>query len=231
MRRIAPTLCLAALLAPHPALAQFRAERDGARAPRVDALAPPEDPSPGAGLASDSPDGRPAWTLDLLLPLYFDSNPEKRPRRARGTGEATPEPRMGWSTRLTRVPVQLSVLGDMSNDRFCRASAADADIVYLRVRAPYDSGEDDQEPKPFLDIQPTRAFAPGFASCLESRLDVDVGFTVRPNLDRSLRRRPRSPFTSAIALPVFGSRQRSNRRAFDSDQWGVGPVVRTSWCF
>ncbi|MCU0887038.1 MAG: hypothetical protein MUC64_03300 [Rubritepida sp.] len=326
MRRIARLLCLAALMAPQPALAQSRAERaeraerDGARAARVDALAPPEDPSPGAGLAPDSPDGRPAWTMDLLLPVYFNSNPEKLPRRARGTGEATPELRVGWSTRLARLPVQLSALADVSNDRFGRASAADADIVYLRFRAQYDTGEDDQEFKPFLDIQPTREFAPGFASRLESRLDVDAGFTVQANLDRALRRLPRSPdssaatfvtlglnasvqrrwrspFTSsvalianpsltltlapnlgvslelevtrrifdevpegrrrdwlvtpvltlewapriegwppaagqpAIALQVFGSRQRSNRRAFDHDQWGAGPVLRTSWRF
>jgi len=74
---------------------------DGARASRLDALAPPEDPSPAAGLTPDSPQDAPAWTVDLLAPLYFNSNGGESPRRGAPSLEATPVFRIGWSRRAT----------------------------------------------------------------------------------------------------------------------------------
>ncbi|MBK1660793.1 hypothetical protein [Paracraurococcus ruber] len=222
----AALLALALALPPdRPAETQSRRQARATRAAsvasrqaRTDALAPPEDPAAGIGLAPGMapPPGAPRppeFSADLLLPFLWNTDAEQA-IRGRPSPELTPEARLTWTRRLEAQPIRLSALLDASSDRFMRAQDADADLLYGRLRAQYESGQDDQEWQPFASYVPTYSFAPTYARRVDTWHDVALGASRSWNWDAALRRLPPGPDTDSAAawsVNVNGALQRRQR--------------------
>ncbi len=217
------------LVPPPPAEArsrQVRAKRAASvasRQARTDAIAPPEDPAGGFGLgtsapppAANAPPEAPplAWSIDLLLPALWNSDPEQT---AGGipSPEFTPEARLTWNRRLDSAPVRLSAVADASTDRFTRARDADADLLYGRLRAQYESGTDDQEWQPFVSYVPTLTFAPFYARRTDTWHDFALGAAKSWEWDGGLGRVPRGEDTEAAATWTFAVNFAAQRRERD----------------
>ena len=178
-----------------------RAARASLRTSRIDALLPPEESRAAPRQLGDTT-SPPAWTLDLLAPFFFNSNPATLEGSPHPGWETHPGVRLGWTRRSeVLVPLRWDALVDSSADRFRRSALADADTLLGRLRVQYESGRDDQEWQPFLSFQPARDYTPGLRQRLETRHDLAAGASVQLNLDRDLRRLP--PMADSAAATVW----------------------------
>ena len=166
-----------------------RASRAGLRNSRIDAVLPPEESRAPPPLPGQPAPVRLGFTLDLLVPLFLNSNPATLAGRPDADFEAHPGLRLGWTGRARApVPLRLDALVDTSTDRFRRTVQADADTLLGRLRLQYESGRNDQELQPFVSFQSVRDFRPGFAGRLETRHDLAAGASIRWNFGRDGRR-------------------------------------------
>ena len=201
-----------------PQVRAKRAASVASRQARTDALAPPEDPANGFGIAPPMPGAPaaapPAFSADLLIPFFWNSDPEQA---ALGTPspEVTPEGRLTWSRKLEAAPLRLSALADASTDRFMRARDADADLLYGRLRAQYESGADDQEWQPFASYVPTLTFAPFYARRVDTWHDLALGAAKSWEWDGGWHRVPRGADTGAQAAWTFAVNGAGQRRERD----------------
>ncbi|MDO9710819.1 hypothetical protein [Paracraurococcus lichenis] len=238
--RLAALSALALLLLPPPPaearthsrqLRATRAASVASRQARADALAPPEDPSNGVGIAPTAPvpaEATPApWSLDLLLPLLWNSDAEQAASGI-ASPELTPEGRLTWSRRLEAHPVRLSALLDASTDRFVRARDADADLLYGRLRAQYESGADDQEWQPFLSYVPTFTFAPTYARRLDTWHDLALGASKSWEWDGALHRVAPGADTDSQAAWSVAVNGAVQRRARDGGPPSVALLLNPS---
>lgn len=204
-----------------------RAARAGLRNSRIDALLPPEDPRAAPAAPGQA---APPFTLDVLAPFFFNSNPASLEGSPHPGWETHPEIRLGWTRRTEAVlPLRWDALIDTAADRFRRGAEANADTLLGRLRVQRDTGRDDQELQPFLSFQPARDYAPGFRHRLETRHDLAAGVSTQWNFDAGGRRVARDRDTGPAtvwSLSVNGSLQRRYAAPFP-DSWAfvVNPGV------
>jgi hypothetical protein len=184
------------------------------RQARTDALAIPEDPIDAVGIAPPQPGAPPPFSIDLLLPALWNSNPAQA-SQGLPSPELTPGARLGWTQRLGGQPIRLSAMADLSADRFSRMREADADLLYGRLRAQYESGVDDQEFQPFASYVPTLSFAPAFARRTDTWHDLAFGAAKAWNWDAGLRRLAADPDSEAAAIWTFALNGAAQRRERD----------------
>lgn len=240
-RLILASAALIGLLLPEPADAQSR--RPGARsradirASRTNALAPPEQPAAGAGIAPVDPADAPSaadpvpdtfFALDLLAPLLFNSNAEQFRTRGTAALEATPEARLGFSRRYPGVPMRLGAVADASTDRFGRVPRADTDQVFARLRAQFESGTNDQQAQPFLVWQPTFIDTHSDPRLRETRHDLAIGIDKQFNFGAGWRRVPPSPDSSGETVWSLGINASLQRRWRQPEPGSLALLVNPS---
>ena len=184
------------------------------RQARTDALAIPEDPVDAVGIAPPQPVPPPPYSIDLLLPALWNSNPAQA-SQGLPSPELTPGGRLGWTRLLDAQPIRLSAVADLSADRFAHMRPADADLLYGRLRAQYESGTDDQEWQAFASYVPTLSFAPMFARRTDTWHDLNLGAAKAWNWDAGLRRVAPGPDTEAAAVWTFALNGTAQRRERD----------------
>ncbi len=226
----------AAARGPRNRVAAVRSRSD-VRAARSDALAPPEQPAAGAGLAPASPADAPTsadpepdtyFALDLLAPALFNSNAEQLRNEGTGALENNPEARLSWSRRFPGVPVRLGAVADASSDRFGRVRQADVDQVYARLRAQFETGLDDQQYQPFLSWQPTFLDNHTDPRLRETRHDLAVGLDKQFNFDAGFRRLAALPDTSGATIWSFGINAALQRRWRQPEPGSLALLVNPS---
>jgi hypothetical protein len=191
-----------------------RAAAIATRQARTDALAIPEDPADAVGIAPPRPGAPPPFSIDVLLPALWNSNPAQA-SQGLPSPEVTPGARLGWTQRLDAQPIRLSAVADLSADRFSHMREADADLLYGRLRAQYESGADDQEWQPFASYTPTLSFTPAFARRTDTWHDLAFGAAKAWKWDAALRRVPPGPDTEAAAIWTFALNGAAQRRERD----------------
>jgi hypothetical protein len=204
-----------------------RAASIATRQARTDALAIPEDPVDAVGIAPPGPDGAPPFSIDLLLPALWNSNPAQA-SQGLPSPELTPGARLGWTRLLDTQPIRLSAMADLSADRFSHMREANADLLYARLRAQYESGADDQEWQPFASYVPTLSFAPAFARRTDTWHDLGFGAAKAWNWDAALRRLAAGPDTEAAAIWTFALNGAAQRRERDGGPASSAVLVNPS---
>jgi hypothetical protein len=122
----------------------------------------------------EQPVPAPQFTLNALVPLVFNSNPEFRSSGGPQSFDASPVARLGWATQLGELPLRFSGAAGLEFERY--PNAGDADIDYLRTsaRLQYTPG-DSQDFSPFFSYVPRQDFDPTLSNNFATRQDLNLG--------------------------------------------------------
>jgi hypothetical protein len=187
------TLAGRLLILPIPALAQGVAgdSASDAQSARLDALtATPNRQTPvsqdnaiatAPGLEQQTP--RPQITVNLLAPIFFNSNAEAVGSGGTATAEGSPVVRMSMAGQLANLPIRLTASVSTEWDRFASASSVDFDKLRTSLRAQYVDADNDQAYSPFVAFVPRLDFDPTFATRFATRYDLDFGVNKVFNFD------------------------------------------------
>jgi hypothetical protein len=189
-------VCL--FILPLPVLAQGAASDSAtdAQSARIDALmATPNRQTPvpqdnaiasAPGLEQQTP--RPQITINLLAPIFYNSNAEAVGSGGTATAEGSPVVRVSMAGQLGTLPVRLTASVSTEWDRFASASSVDFDKLRTGLRAQYVAADNDQAYSPFVAFVPRLDFDPTFATRFATRYDLDFGVNKVFNFDADLHR-------------------------------------------
>jgi hypothetical protein len=209
------TLAGCLLILPFPVVAQGAASDSAtdAQSTRLDAVtATPNRQTPvpqenaiatAPGLEQQTPG--PQITINMLAPIFFNSNAEAVSSGGTATAEGSPVVRASMAGQLGNLPIRLSASVSTEWDRFASASSADFDKLRTNLRAQYVEADNDQAYSPFIAFVPRLDFTPTFATRLATRYDLDLGVNKVFNFDGDLHR---------VAF--------SSDNSFASTVWSVG---------
>lgn len=205
-----------------PAIAQSRLSDAGADAQdlRLDALmALPNRQTPGPqdnaiattpGLEQLTP--TPRFTVNLLAPIYFNSNAEEIGSGGTAGAEGSPEIRLSGAGQLGNLPIRLSGSANVEWDRFASAPDADFDKIRPNLSAQYVSPDNDQAYSPYISFGSRLDFDPTFATRFATRYDLNVGVNKVFNFDGDFRRVAFSNDSSASTVWSLGFNAGVQRR-------------------
>ena len=210
-------VCLIAL-APLPAMAADADTRDD----RADRIADQSDAVDAAILAEQqrrtanatTPPVQQPFSIRIVAPLYYNSNAQEVPSGGSAALEGDPELELGWSRRLTSVPLALSFKFRSETDRYANVPQADEDEISTTFKAQYYNRDDDQALAPFVSYKNTLLFDPTFSPWTQSRSDFAVGLAKTFYFDSRLHPLPASGRSGANAdwgLAITTSVQRRLR--------------------
>ena len=117
------------------------------------------------------------FNIRIVAPLYYNSNAQEV--RSGGTAalEGDPGLELGWSRRLTSVPLALSIRFRSDTDRYANVPQADEDEMSTTFKVQYYNRDDDQALAPFVSYKATLMFDPTFSPWTQSKNDFAVGLT------------------------------------------------------
>lgn len=196
------------VLAPPSALAANSAD---ARDDRSDRVADQSDALDAAILAEQqratanatAPPVQKPFNIRIVAPLYYNSNAQEVRSGGSAALEGDPELELGWSRRLTSVPLALSIRFRSDTDRYANVPQADEDEMSTTFKVQYYDRDDDQALAPFVSYKATLMFDPTFSPWTQSKNDFAVGLTKAFYFDSRLH-----------SLPISG------RSGADAD-WGL----------
>jgi hypothetical protein len=207
---------------PLPAIAQGAASDSAtdAQSLRLDALtATPNRQTPvpqenaiatAPGLEQQTP--RPQITINMLAPIFFNSNAEAVGSGGTATAEGSPVVRVSVAGQLGNLPIRLSASVSTEWDRFASASSSDFDKIRTSLRAQYVDANDDQAYSPFIAFVPRLDFDPTFATRFSTRYDLDLGVNKVFNFDGDLHRVAFSDNSSSSTVWSVGFTAGAQRR-------------------
>ncbi len=167
--------------------------------------------APGAEQQAPSP----RVNLNVIAPLYFNSNAEALSSGGTATLEGAPVVRLSGSGQLGDLPLRLSGSVSLESDRFVNANGADFDKIRPRLQLQYVDSDNDQAYSPFVAYVPRLDFEPTFAREFATRNDLDVGISKAFNFDEGFNRIPVSGGSSASAVWSLGFTVLGQRRFRD----------------
>jgi hypothetical protein len=210
------------LLLPFPALAQGAASdpASDAQSARLDAvLATPNRQTPAPqdsaiatapGLEQQTP--VPQITINMLAPIFYNSNAEAVGSGGTATAEGSPVVRVSLAGQLGNLPIRLTASVSTEWDRFASASSSDFDKLRTSLRAQYVDAYNDQAYSPFVAFVPRLDFDPTFATRFETRYDLDFGVNKVFNFDGDLHRVGFSSDSGASTVWSLGFSAGAQRR-------------------
>jgi hypothetical protein len=160
----------------------------------------------------EQPIPAPQFTLNVLAPLFFNSNPEFRSSGGPQSFEASPVARLGWASQLGALPLRFSGAAGLEFERFPNANDANIDYLRTSARLQYTPG-DPQGFSPFFSYAPRLDFEPTLSNNFATRQDLNLGVDKVFNFDGGLNRI--SPDSSATPVWTFGFSAGAQRRFRD----------------
>ena len=146
----------------------------------------------------------PQFTLNAVVPLLFNSNPEFRSCCGPQSFQGSPVARLGWASQLFGTPLRLSGAAALEFERYPGANAASVDYFRSSARLQYVPPGDDQAFSPFFSYVPRMDFEPTLADNFETRQDLNLGVDKVFNFDGSFHRVPASADSSGTTVWSFG---------------------------
>jgi len=116
------------------------------------------------------------FNFRVNAPLNYNSNAAETLSGEPAALEGDPEIELGWTRRLTSVPLRLSVKLRADTDRFANVPQANEDEVSESIKAAYYDANDDQAWAPFVSYKNTALFEATFGPWTETRNDFAIGF-------------------------------------------------------
>jgi len=221
-RRCRAELVGCLLILPVPAVGQGAASDSAtdAQSMRLDAvMATPNKQTPvpqdsaiaiSPGLEQQTP--TPQITINLLAPIFFNSNAEAVSSGGTATAEGSPVVRVSLAGQLGNLPIRLSASVSTEWDRFASASSSDFDKIRTNLRAQYVDADNDQGYSPFVAFVPRLDFDPTLATRFATRYDLDLGVNKVFNFDGDFRRVAISGNSSASTVWSVGFTAGAQRR-------------------
>ena len=219
-----PVLSLAtAILATIPLAAQVRDQHEDANSARYDAMFGTPNrytPSPQTNLFATTPGleqqvRRSQFTVNGLVPIFFNSNAEAAPAGGTNSAEFSPVLGVSWATPVFDLPFRFTANARAEVDRFTQAPSLDFDKVAVSGRLQYVDRNNDQSYSPYISYAPRWDFAPFYKSWFATRQDLNFGVNKTFNYDASFQRLAFSGNTFAETVWSFGMTAAIQRRFRD----------------
>lgn len=187
---------LAGLVLALPAIAQVRDMREDSNAARYDAMFGTPNAgaaAPQSNLFATSPGleqqaRRSTFTINGLVPLFFNSNADFLPTGGTNSAEFSPIAGVSWSTPVFDLPVRFTANARAEVDRFTQVPASDFDKIAASARFQYVDSGNDQTYSPYVSYAPRWDFDPFYRSWFATRQDITVGVNKTFNYDGDFRR-------------------------------------------
>lgn len=219
-----PVLSFVAVsLATVPLAAQVRDQHEDANSARYDAMFGTPNrytPSPPTNLFATTPGleqqvRRSQFTVNGLVPMFFNSNAEALPGGGTNSAEFSPVLGMSWATPVFDLPFKFTANTRAEVDRFTQASSLDFDKITASGRLQYVDPDNDQAYSPYVSYAPRWDFAPFYKSWFATRQDLNFGVNKTFNYDANFRRVAFSGNTLAETVWSFGMTAVIQRRFRD----------------
>lgn len=199
---------------PHPAMAQQPDTGAAADAGdlRSDALLATPDyvtPVPQDNLIATAPGleqqtPRPQVTVNVLAPIFYNSNAAFAPSNGIQALEGSPIVRVTVADQLGNLPIRISAGSSVEWDRFANAPSADWDKVRPFLRLQYVDSANDQAFSPYFAYVTRIDFDPTLSRQFATRQDLNLGVNKVWNFDRDFNRVLFSGNSSAGSVWRFG---------------------------
>lgn len=214
---------VAATLAAMPAVGQSRDQHEDANSARYDAMfgtpgsygtgAPSNLFATAPGLEQQA--RRSQFTINGLVPLFFNSNAEALTTGGTNSAEFSPILGASWSTPVFDLPIRFTANARAEVDRFTQAPAVDFDKLAVVGRLQFVDPTNDQAYSPYISYAPRWDFAPFYKDWSATRQDLNLGVNKIFNFDANFRRVPFSADSSADTVWSFGITAAIQRRFRD----------------
>ena len=139
------------------------------------------------------------FQVNLVLPVYWQTNVQDTPRGGPGAVETNPSVDVRWSRRLDDVPIRLAVRIGADITRYSRFQSENGDDAYIGTSATYSDANDDQALAPYVSYRVKTLSGPALADWYETRNEFNVGITKTLNLDADLAMLPAGANTAKDA--------------------------------
>jgi hypothetical protein len=179
-----------------PLAAQVRDQHEDANAARHDAMFGTPNVlslSPQTNLFSTSPGleqqaRRSRFTVNGLVPIFFNSNAEARPVGGTNSAEFSPLLGASWSTPAFDLPLRFTANARAEVDRLTAVPSADFDKIALSGRLQHIDPNNDQAYSPYISYAPRWDFDPFYKGWFATRQDVNAGVNKTFNFDADFKR-------------------------------------------
>jgi hypothetical protein len=131
---------------------------------------------------------RSQFTVNGLVPLFFNSNAEAVPTGGTNSAEFSPILGISWSTPVLDLPLRFTANARAEVDRFTQAPSVDFDKIALSGRLQVVDANNDQAYSPYIAYVPRFDFAPFYKDWFATRQDLNFGVNKRFNFDGDFRR-------------------------------------------
>jgi hypothetical protein len=216
---------ITAVLAALPAFAQMRDQHEDANSARYDAMFG----TPGSylygvpsNLFATTPGleqqvRRSQFTINGLVPLFFNSNAEALTAGGTNSAEFSPILGVSWSTPVFELPIRFTANARAEVDRFTEAPSVDFDKVALSGRLQYVDSSNDQAYSPYISYSPRFDFTPFYRERFATRQDLNFGVNKTFNFDANFGRVAFSGNTFSQTVWSFGITAAIQRRFRDPE--------------
>jgi hypothetical protein len=196
-RILSSILALAATaLTAMPVAAQLKDQHEDANSARYDAmfgmpgsyLVAPQNNVFATAPGLEQQARRSQFTVNGLVPLFFNSNAEAVPTGGTNSAEFSPILGISWSTPVLDLPLRFTANARAEVDRFTQAPSVDFDKIALSGRLQVVDANNDQAYSPYIAYVPRFDFAPFYKDWFATRQDLNFGVNKRFNFDGDFRR-------------------------------------------
>lgn len=196
-RILSSILALAATaLTATPVAAQLKDQHEDANSARYDAmfgmpgsyLVAPQNNVFATAPGLEQQARRSQFTVNGLVPLFFNSNAEAVPTGGTNSAEFSPILGISWSTPVLDLPLRFTANARAEVDRFTQAPSVDFDKIALSGRLQVVDANNDQAYSPYIAYVPRFDFAPFYKDWFATRQDLNFGVNKRFNFDGDFRR-------------------------------------------
>jgi hypothetical protein len=147
---------------------------------------------------------RPQFNLNILAPVWFNSNTQFLTSGGTSTMEGSPIVRVAGASQLFGTPLRISGAASAEFERFVDAKDAAVDYFRSSARIQYINLGNDQGFSPFISYAPRMDFDPTFAHNFATRQDLNLGIDKVFNFDDRFNRVPVSSHSAALSAFFIG---------------------------
>ena len=155
------------------------------------------------------------FTINGLVPIFFNSNAEALPSGGTNSAEFSPILGVSLSTPVFDLPFRFTANARAEVDRFTQAPQVDFDKVLVSGRLQYVDANNDQAYSPYISYVPRWDFTPFYKTWLATRQDLNFGVNKTFNYGGDFKRVAFSGDTFAETVWSFGVTAAIQRRFRD----------------
>lgn len=173
----------------------------------------------------------PRFSFNILVPAWFNSNPNAVNSGAVPALETSPVIQLGFATPVFDLPFRFSASASAEVDRFSYSQDADFDKLRFNARLQYVDPNNDQAYSPFVSYVPRMDFQPFFAREFTTRQDLNFGINKVFNFNRDFKRVAFSADSSADTAYSFGISVVGQRRFRTPEPQSTALIVTPSFSY